>query len=465
MSCCSTRCGLIAGAVVGALIAILGGILIPVGNLLISGTVEKEAVLDNGTTAFDNWASAGTSVYRQFWLFDLKNPTEVLEYGAIPIVVEKGPYTYRTRYLPKDNITFNDNNTLSFVLPNEAIFEPSMSVGSEEDNITTLSLGVAGAYSMIQDHSLLEMMITLSGSTLFQHRTVKELLWGYYDNMLKGTLGLFSPYNGTFDGPYNVFNGKDDISKVGIIDRWNYNNSLGFWNDQYCDMINGTDASAFSPLVDKKKPLYFFSSDICRSVSASFQESMKLKGIEVYRFALLPETLASPTENPDNHCFCTNPQITENCTLAGALDLTPCGRPVFISLPHFLHGSPSLRQNVLGLSPNEEHHETFLDVEPTTGFTLRFAKRIQVNMVYGPSNVITVMKKVKAHTIFPLVWMNETAALDDATADMFKSEIIAPIRMLGIAQLTLMVIGVVVFLACLISSFVVGNRKNKAGFA
>lgn len=41
MGCCSARCGLIAGAVVGALLAILGGVLIPVGDLIIRGTVEK----------------------------------------------------------------------------------------------------------------------------------------------------------------------------------------------------------------------------------------------------------------------------------------------------------------------------------------------------------------------------------------------------------------------------------------
>lgn len=41
MGCCSARCGLIAGAVFGALLAILGGVLIPAGDLIIRGTVEK----------------------------------------------------------------------------------------------------------------------------------------------------------------------------------------------------------------------------------------------------------------------------------------------------------------------------------------------------------------------------------------------------------------------------------------
>ncbi|XP_023121631.1 platelet glycoprotein 4 [Amphiprion ocellaris] len=469
MGCCNRRCGLIAGAVVGAVVAILGGILIPVGKIIIEGTVEKEAVIEPGTTAYDNWVSAGATVYRQFWLFDLKNPLEVLHYGAAPVVVEKGPYTYRTRYLPKENITFHSNNTVAFLLPIGAIFDPTMSEGSEEDNITSLNLAVAGAYALVPKplHSVLEILIKSTNSSLFQRRTVKEMLWGYPDPILKETLGLFSPYNGTYDGYYNVFNGKDDISKVSIIDRWRGETKLTFWDDEYCNMINGTDASSFPPFVDNKKPLYLFSSDICRSVSASYEKTVNLKGIDVYRFSLLPSTLASPVDNPDNKCFCKNPETSKNCTLAGVLDIGSCqeGRPIFISLPHFLHGSPSLREDVLGLDPDEEHHKTFFDVEPLTGFTLNFAKRIQVNMMYGPSKVITVLKKVKDYTLFPLVWLNETAMLDDETAQMFQDEIISNINMLEILQEVLLGVGVVVFVVCLVSYCVVRKRHNQSKLA
>ncbi|XP_028425901.1 platelet glycoprotein 4 [Perca flavescens] len=414
MGCCNRRCGLIAGAVFGAVVAILGGILIPLGNSVIEGTVKKEAVIEPGTTAYDNWVSTGGIVYRQFWIFDVQNAQEVIQNGASPMVVEKGPYTYRTRYLAKENITFHPNQTASFLLPLGAIFEPSMSVGSDEDKVTTLNLAVA--------------------------------------------------YNGTYDGYYNVYTGKEDISKVGKIDMWQGHKSLPFWNDTYCDMINGTDASSFAPFVDKKKPLYFFTSDICRSVSASFEESMDLKGIEVYRYTLQLNTLASPTENPDNRCFCKNFKTTRNCTLAGVLDVSACkgGQPVFISLPHFLHGSPYLREDVQGLNPSKEHHDTFLDVEPTTGFTLRFAKRIQANMLYGPSKVITVLKKVKDYTIFPIVWLNETAALDDETADMFKKELLSRIEMLDIIQKTLLGTGVCIFILCLISYCVVRRSDNRS---
>ncbi|TMS03070.1 Platelet glycoprotein 4 [Larimichthys crocea] len=433
MGCCTRECGLIAGAVFGAAVAILGGVLIPLGNSIIEKTVEKEAVIENGTTAYDNWVAVGGTVYRQFWLFDLKNPLEVLGYGATPVgsgkrtlhIQEDPLSSCRTRYLAKENITFNPNNTVSFLLPSGAIFEPSMSVGPEEDKVTTLNMAVAGAYSLVPKilHGVVEKMINSSNSSLFQRRTVKEIMWGYTDPMLSQVLALFPNYNESFDGPYNVFNGKDDISKVG-------------------------HASSFPPFVDKKKPLYFFSSDICRSVPASFVENLDLLGIEVYRYSLLPDTLAAPTVNPDNQCYCKDRVVTKNCTIAGVLDIS------------YLPGCPLLHKMVMGLNPSEEHHFTYLDVEPTTGFTLRFAKRIQVNMMYGPSKVITVLKKVKDYTIFPLVWMNETAALDDETADMFKRELFSRVAMLEMIQQALLGTGLAIFVLCFVFYCVLKRRNG-----
>uniref|UniRef100_A0A665VMW6 Platelet glycoprotein 4 n=1 Tax=Echeneis naucrates TaxID=173247 RepID=A0A665VMW6_ECHNA len=452
MGCCNRRRGLLAGAVLGAVVAILGGILIPVGDSIIEGTVRKESVIEPGTTAYDNWKATGATVYRQFWLFDVTNAKEVLETGATPVVKEKGPYTYRTRFFPKANITFNPNDTVSFVLPHGAIFEPSMSVGPEEDIVTSLNLAVAGAYSLIPKelHVVLENMIKTSNSSLFHNRTVKEILWGYTDPMLKSPVGVFLPYNDTKDGPYNIYSGKDDISKVAIIDMWK-----GQRHGHLSELISPplfslSDASSFPPFLEKTKPLNFFSSDICRSLSASFQQSLNLKGIDVYRFNLHPDTMASPTRNPDNRCFCRDKATTKNCTLAGVLDISACkdDKPIYISLPHFLHGSESLRESVLGLNPNEEQHETFLDVEPLTGFTLRFAKRIQINMMYGPSKTSVGLDL-------------HTAMLDDEKADVFKERLVSRIQMLETIQYVLLGVGVSVFVLCLISYCVVRRKDSK----
>lgn len=38
---CDRNCGLIAGAVIGAVLAVFGGILMPVGDMLIENTIKK----------------------------------------------------------------------------------------------------------------------------------------------------------------------------------------------------------------------------------------------------------------------------------------------------------------------------------------------------------------------------------------------------------------------------------------
>uniref|UniRef100_A0A673H5N9 Platelet glycoprotein 4 n=1 Tax=Sinocyclocheilus rhinocerous TaxID=307959 RepID=A0A673H5N9_9TELE len=428
MPCCDLKCGLITGTVLGALIAVLGGILIPVGNTLIENTVHTETVLENGTLAFDTWTSVDTPMYRQFWLFDVQNPDDVLSQGAKPVLVQKGPYTYRTRFIPKTNITFTDNYTVSFVLPLGAIFEPSMSVGTEEDVFTSLNLAVAGVYSLL-NHTLANWLIQSSGSTLFQNRTVKELLWGYKDPMLGSTLGVFYPYNDTIDGPYTVFTGKDDINKVATIESWAGEPSLSYWNDTYCNKINGTDGSSFHPFLNKKEPLYFFSPDICRY----FQTLKKI-------YITVSTKNISPVFNIDND------------------------NKLLLSLPHFLYGSNDLHQGVIGLNPNFDEHSIFLDVEPITGFTLRFAKRLQVNMLYGPSDSIVILNKIKDYTVFPILWVNETAVLDDETADMFKKELISRMDLLEGFQIGLIVVGLVLFASCLIGLIVVCTKPSNNKF-
>lgn len=34
-------------------------------------------------------------MYREFWIFNVTNPTEVVENGTAPLVVQKGPYVYK----------------------------------------------------------------------------------------------------------------------------------------------------------------------------------------------------------------------------------------------------------------------------------------------------------------------------------------------------------------------------------
>uniref|UniRef100_A0A8D0SFH5 Platelet glycoprotein 4 n=1 Tax=Sus scrofa TaxID=9823 RepID=A0A8D0SFH5_PIG len=429
---CDRNCGLITGAVIGAVLAVLGGILIPVGDMLIEKKVKKEVVLEEGTIAFKNWVKTGTEVYRQFWIFDVQNPEEVAVNSSKIKVKQRGPYTYRVRYLAKKNIVQDPKtHTVSFLQPKGAIFEPSLSVGTENDTFTVLNLAVAAAphlYPSAFIQLILNVFIKRSKSSMFQKRTLKELLWGYTDPFLNlipystpTTVGMFYPHHNTSDGVYKVFSGKNDASKVAIIDSYK-----------------------------GKKSFY-----------AVFGAEVNLKGIPVYRFILPSMTFASPLQNPENRCFCTEKIISKNCTLYGVLDISKCkeGKPVYISLPHFLHASPEIAKTIEGLNPNQEEHSTYLDVEPITGFTLRFAQRLQINLLVKPARIIEALKNLKQNYIVPVLWLNETGTISDEKAEMFRKQVTEKINLLGLVEMILLSVGVVMFIAFMISYCTCRSKK------
>nr|XP_014425981.1 platelet glycoprotein 4 isoform X1 [Pelodiscus sinensis]XP_014425982.1 platelet glycoprotein 4 isoform X1 [Pelodiscus sinensis]XP_014425983.1 platelet glycoprotein 4 isoform X1 [Pelodiscus sinensis]XP_014425984.1 platelet glycoprotein 4 isoform X1 [Pelodiscus sinensis]XP_014425985.1 platelet glycoprotein 4 isoform X1 [Pelodiscus sinensis]XP_014425986.1 platelet glycoprotein 4 isoform X1 [Pelodiscus sinensis]XP_014425987.1 platelet glycoprotein 4 isoform X1 [Pelodiscus sinensis] len=468
---CGKNSGLLTGAILGAVLAIFGGALIPLGDHIINKTIRKQDVIENGTIAYENWVVPGSPIYRQFWFYDVQNPQEVMQNGSRPILRQIGPYTYRMRYLPKENITQHPDNTVSYMLPNVAIFEPDMSVGSENDTFTCINLAVVAAPALYTNSFVQILMNTLiksSKSHMLQTRSVKEILWGYEDPFLKKVpismerrVGVFYPYNGTSDGLYRVFNGKDDISKTAIIQSYKNKSTLSIWKGQ-CDMINGTDGASFPPFVKKNQILRFFSSDICRSIYGIFESEQIVKEIPLYRFTVPRAAFASPLESPENICFCTEKDFSKNCTSAGALNISACkeGKPVFITLPHFLYASEDVSNHTEGLSPNKDEHETFLDIEPTTGFTLRFAKRLQVNLLVKREPKIDALSKIKESYIFPILWLNETATIDDEKATMFRSKVISPMKLLSLLQVVLIIVGSVMFLAFIVSYFICQSNKS-----
>ena len=54
------------------------------------------------------------------------------------------------------------------------------------------------------------------------------------------------------------------------------------------------------------------------------------------------------------------------------------GIPIVMTAPHFHNADPGLLDQVIGVSPDIEKHDTVLDIEPITGVALSAHKRIQV---------------------------------------------------------------------------------------
>uniref|UniRef100_A0A8C9TBR0 Scavenger receptor class B member 2 n=1 Tax=Scleropages formosus TaxID=113540 RepID=A0A8C9TBR0_SCLFO len=398
-SCCVYSCGLL--SIVLLVVAIALVVLQVFQNTLYS-RIKEEIVLRNGTDAFNAWKDPPPPVYMQFYFFNVTNPSEVLN-GERPAVFELGPYTYR-EYRPMEQVSFHENDTkVSAVNPKTYVFEPKMSRGTEDDLIRTVNIPAVTVMEKFKEHhtisGLISAIMKSQNEELFTTHTVGELLWGYADSLLSTLkkfvpeieehFGLFYKMNATDDGEYFFFTGKDNYKDFSRVAEWRGESSLTWWTTNECNMINGTIASTFHPIVEKNEVIYIFSSDLCRSLYALFEKEVNVMGIPAYRFVPPREVFANATENPANEGFCVPPG---NCLASGLLNVSVCKQdaPIILSSPHFYQADEKFANDIFGMNPKKEHHETSIDINPLTGILLRAAKRMQVNVFLEKISVFSI---------------------------------------------------------------------------
>lgn len=296
-------------------------------------------------------------------------------------------------------------------------------------------------------------------------RSVKEILWGYHDPMLNisgvidphwfytDKIGFFINKNNTDDGVYTVFTGANDITQLGIIDQYNGSRYLNFWTTKLANMINGTDGTLGPPFLPKDMSMYSFASDVCRSVSGEFKEEVETpQGIGLWRFGAKDSYVANATVNPYNIGFCT-PQT--HCLGAGLYNATLCNTvdyfklPVALSFPHFLMADQKYIDAVEGIHPDPKQHNVALDLEPYTGLVLQAAKRLQVNMYLEPFENVTETLKIKP-VFLPVLWLNESAAIDDASAKKFFRLLFTPLLIVHVVEGVVIGAGALILLATVI---------------
>uniref|UniRef100_W5KRP1 Lysosome membrane protein 2-like n=1 Tax=Astyanax mexicanus TaxID=7994 RepID=W5KRP1_ASTMX len=421
-SCCIYSTGLLSILVLIAGIALVLSHVFPTA---LNNRIKNEVVLENGTEAYAVWQDPPAPVYMQFYFFNLTNPGEMLK-GERPAVMEVGPYTYR-EYRPMENVTFMENGTkVAAVNPKTYVFEPNMSRGSEDDLIRTVNIPAVTVMEMYKDSMFawaIADLMTGFNVELFVTRTVGELLWGYEDILLKELkklkpsldpyFGLFYKMNTTDDGEYVFFTGKQDYRDFARIDQWRGNSSLDWWNTPECNMINGTNGASFHPIISKTERLYMFSSDLCRSIYATFESELSVMGIPAYRFVPPSEVFANKTVNPDNAGFC----VGNYCLSSGLLNVSVCkqGAPIIMSSPHFYQADDMFAQDVIGMHPNKEEHQTAIDINPLTGMVVQAAKRLQVNVFVEKLSAFTLTGNVRT-LVYPVMYLNESVLIDADSA-------------------------------------------------
>ncbi|XDV38003.1 hypothetical protein PO909_007495 [Leuciscus waleckii] len=422
-ACCVYSTGVIC---ILLLIAGIAMVLSQVFQKLLNNRIKEQIILENGTEAFSVWQNPPPPVYMQFYFFNVTNPAEVLN-GDKPSVIEIGPYTYR-EYRPKEDVKFMDNGTrVEAVNPKTYVFEPDMSRGSEDDLVRTVNIPAVTVMETFKDSLVRRLIVDLmisKGVGVFETFRVGALLWGYEDPLLKALkilkpeledhFGLFYKKNGTDDGDYVFFTGRQNYQDFARINEWNGQSALEWWSSDECNMINGTDGASFHPIITKTEKLYIFSSDLCRSLYALYESDVSVNGVPGFRFVPPSDVFANVTINPDNAGFC----VPEgNCLGSGLLNASVCkqGAPIILSSPHFYQADDKFVQDVFGMNPKKEEHETFIDINPLTGLLLRGAKRVQVNVYLHQIPGFSQPGKIRT-LVFPVMHLNESVVIDEESA-------------------------------------------------
>ncbi|XP_008837471.1 scavenger receptor class B member 1 isoform X2 [Nannospalax galili] len=435
----------------GLLCAVLGAVMIVKVPSLIEQQVLKNVRIDPNSLAFGMWKEIPVPFYLSIYLFEVVNPTEVLN-GQKPQLRERGPYVYR-EFKHKTNITFNNNDTVSFVEHRSLHFQPNMSRGSENDYIVLPNIMVLGAAVMMEDKpASLKFMMTLGLATMgeraFMNRTVGEILWGYDDplvnflnkyfpNMfpIKGKFGLFVGMNNSDSGIFTVFTGVKNFSKIHLVDKWNGLSKIDYWHSDQCNMINGTSGQMWAPFMTPESSLEFFSPEACRSMNFVYQESGVFEGIPTYRF-IAPETLfANGSVYPPNEGFCP-------CRESGIQNVSTCrfGAPLFLSHPHFYNADPVLSEAVAGLHPNPREHSLFLDIHPVTGIPMNCSVKLQLSLYIKAVKGIGQTGTINP-VVLPVLWFEQSGAMGGAPLRTFYTQLVLVPKVLQYAQYVLLAVG------------------------
>lgn len=469
--------GLIICGLLGVVFLVTGCVLIHVFDELTHTEINDNLPLKPGSDSYKNWQAPKTPIYFQVWFFDIVNAQEVLN-GEKPAVVQKGPYTYR-EHREKFDITYYDNGTLTYLENRSFNFDREMSVGSENDTFHTISLPAITIMEMLKwEYSAIKWLANVlmkdTGENLIQELSVHDLMWGYEDPLLKAAkkaaaqfkihldisdmFGLFYNQNNSNDGLYQIFSGIKGLDNFGNIISWNGQTELNYWTNHSANMINGTDGTIYPPFIDLKETKYLFSSDLCRSLGMTYTKGVNVKNIDLARFVAPDIMFGNVTTNPYNAGFCTP---AGNCLPSGLLNVSVCrtGAPVIMSMPHFLGCDQDTVDAIVGLRPNREEHQSYIDIEPMTGVAMSVGKRLQINTYLEHIEGFDDLKNIKKPIFMPIMWLNESALISDQDAGDFKSQVVDKIMLTTVVKYGLIALGAVMII-CVILVLVATKVKK-----
>ncbi|XP_071440719.1 scavenger receptor class B member 1-like isoform X2 [Hetaerina americana] len=412
---------------VSLLFIVFGAVIFVFFSGWVKAFIQSEIVLRNGSHTFDWWRRPPVTPMMSIYVYNVTNADEFLNDGAKPKLQEVGPFVYREKW-EKVNLRPHKNGTITFQQRKMYYFDAAASAGSEDDLVIVPNIPMLSATSQSKHAARFLRLAMASIMDIlkikpFVEVSIGQLLWGYEDPLLKlakdvvpkeqklpyEEFGLLYGKNGTSKDVVTIFTGRDDVTRYGLINRYNGNSQMKHWNTDECNSLEASDGSLFPPGLTKNSTVYVYEKDLCRRLPLVFQEEIDnagCRGIKGYRFTPPINVFADIDSNPDNICFCPS---GPPCAPNGLFNVSLCqyDSPIMISFPHFYLADPSFREAVEGISPPEkEKHQLYIDIQPEMGAALSARARVQINLAV--SQVVDI-KQVATFPdiIFPIMWFEE----------------------------------------------------------
>ncbi|CAG4949416.1 unnamed protein product [Parnassius apollo] len=448
----------------------------------INDAILSSMVIRNNSLAFNMWRRPAVQPLMKVHLFNYTNWHRVKNGLDRRLNVEEvGPYVY-SQQVERVNINFQKDH-LSFQEKNNFRYLPDASGGAHFDQINVPNLPLLGVVSKARDvnlngfaqFSLNSALTWANHPEAFVKLPVHRFLWGYDDSIidtakpilsLQGKLkfekfGLLVTKNGTVSDRLTINTGEIEKNKMNVIEKLDGQTHLPYWSSPECNSIEASDGSIFPPaMLDRNTTLYVLYPNLCRRLPFIYDRDVEISdGIQLLRYRMPTDVFDDPSHNPTNQCYCE--VDTGVCPPKGVINVTACamGAPALVSFPHFYLGDPILREQVTGLKPDPEKHQTFLDIHPTLGIALSGKSSLQLNIQVRKTPMFTSLGFLEEGLILPIAWIEMSV---EDLPDSLKSLVYHGTYSTAAVQLGLTVfciLTLIVSSTCLLIMFV--RRRQK----
>ncbi|XP_041984399.1 protein croquemort-like [Aricia agestis] len=424
----------------GSLLIVTGAIMVVFWPAIFYSQLKKMMILTDSSTSFSIWKDIPIPLYLECYLYHITNVEEIVSGKDHKIKLEqRGPYVFR-EFHTKENITWNENSTVTFYNKKVWHFQADMSNGTLADNVTNINPIIATvAYFMRYQHPLLKLTVDVFMKTIHEHMfitaTASEWLFdGIDDPILRiadrfpelpftipfDKFGWFYDRNESlvYDGAFVMNTGASDFSQLGNVQMWRHSDRTQFRGE--CGEVRGSTGELWAPEFGQEE-VEIFAPDLCTYMTLFKNVSTTVLGIEGVTYAANDSLFDNGYKYPRKACYCDEVR-DRDCLPSGALNVSQCryGAPAMVTQPHFLNMDPYYAQKVEGMDPKPDMNMA-LTLEMFTGMPLGVSAQLQINMLIRYVEAISLNNQLPEDDVLvPMMWFRQELSTTEEYANLAR---------------------------------------------